>query len=66
MEDPELPEIIEEGSNPGWRIRVGVSRQFVRALQEAEERGIWFETEEEMDEFVRRWLALNSSDEDGD
>jgi hypothetical protein len=58
--DPDLPEIIEEGTNPGWRIRVGVSRQFVAALVEAEEQGIWFETEVDLEAYVRAYLQARA------
>lgn len=62
--DPDLPEIIEEGTNPGWHIRVGVSRDFVEALAEADELGIWFESEEEMDAYVRAYpLARAGADQ---
>jgi hypothetical protein len=55
--DAHLPELIEEGVNPGWRIRVGISRREIEILAEAERQGLWFESEDEVDAFVRRKIG---------
>lgn len=52
-EGPDIPEMIEQGPNPGWSIRVGVSRSEIAALEAAEKQGTWFASEEEMDTFVQ-------------
>lgn len=56
--DADLPELIEDGENPGWRIRVGVSRQEAEILAQADAQGIWFDSEEEMGAYVQK--ALNA------
>jgi hypothetical protein len=56
-QDADLPKIIEEGENPGWQIRVGVSRREVEILAEADRQGIWFDTEDEMDAYVQQMLG---------
>jgi hypothetical protein len=55
-DDAGLPEITEEGDNPGWRIRVGGSRSLIEALAEADEQGIWFDTEKELDAYVQGFI----------
>jgi hypothetical protein len=56
--DSDLPEITESDEpNPGWQIRVGVSRRVIQILEEADANDIWFDTQEEMDAYIRRKLA---------
>lgn len=57
-----IPEMTEKGGNPGWQIRVGVSRDEVKALAEADEQGVWFDSEEELNTYVRSQLDLNSKE----
>lgn len=40
--------MTEKGRNLGWRFRVGVSRDEVRALAAADEQGVWFDSEKEL------------------
>ncbi|MBA2598684.1 MAG: hypothetical protein H0V00_18845 [Chloroflexia bacterium] len=54
--------MTEKGRNPGWRFRVGVSRDEVGALAAADEQGVWFDSEKELNAYVRRQLDLNSKD----
>lgn len=60
--DAGLPNITEDGDNPGWRIRVGVSRHDVQALAAAAEQGTWFESEDEMRACIRRHVERRPED----
>lgn len=60
-----LPTFSETGHNPSWKVRVGVSRREIEALDATEKQGIWFDSEEEMDAFVQRHTASQETNDGG-
>jgi hypothetical protein len=44
--------ITDPRCNPGWSIRVGISKSQVKALDEAAKQGTWFDSVEELDDYL--------------
>ena len=57
--------ITDARRNPGWSIRIGISKSQVMALDEADRQGTWFDSVEDMDAYVKAH-SNTSADEEGE